>query len=118
MSTKPANCVVQYNVRIFYPIPDLVTRDEAGMPNKILMTRYTNSFVETQSEFLVYNILSLVAAAGGTMGLFLGWSVYENHTIILVAFDFICRFFDNKHGEKHSSSKSLRIDSCQSSGKK
>ena len=55
----------------------------AQLPGSIVLIRYEDGFVETHSEYKIYSELDVLTATGGALGMFLGWSVYQNYTIIM-----------------------------------
>ena len=43
-----------------------------------LVTSFLNGMVEVEEEFLIVSPMDLLTAVGGALGLFLGWSFYQN----------------------------------------
>lgn len=56
-------------------LPDVVT--EYGKNYFLLFIFLTGTFVEEKMEAYIFDIDTAIFAIGGTMGLFLGWSLYS-----------------------------------------
>ena len=50
----------------------------------LFLPRFANGYVKTTSEYFIYTPLSILTATGGAMGMFLGWSVYQNHHCLVI----------------------------------
>ncbi len=53
----------------------LVTKD-SGLPDLKLFFAYQNTVVTERTQVLLYNLPQFLSAAGGTLGMYLGFSLY------------------------------------------
>ena len=62
---------------------DFSVEDPNTADSFLFLPRFSNGYVKTTSEYFIYTPFTILTATGGAMGMFLGWSVYQNHKVLL-----------------------------------
>ena len=59
----------------------------------MLLIGYQDGVVETTAEYFIYTPIGILTATGGAMGMFLGWSLFQNYNIFISLFKKIFSIF-------------------------
>ena len=60
-----------------YKMPSVQKNSIENAAEIVLSMRYGNTDVYTMDEYLLFDAIAIVAAVGGTLGLFIGFSFYD-----------------------------------------
>ena len=67
-----------------------------------LFVRFSNGYVETVSEYFIYEFLDIITATGSALGMFLGWSLFQQYEDI---WKFISKIFSGMKIPKNVGNK-------------
>ncbi len=79
----PVSCVANFIVVETTPFRFTVL-DDFPEDKRMILIGFENGFVQTTEEYFLYTPVSILTATGGAMGMFLGWSLFQNYNVFIV----------------------------------